>query len=29
MAPSNAYLLGIIGWIKRRQGDDEGHLESM
>jgi tetratricopeptide (TPR) repeat protein len=29
MVPSDAYLLGIIGWIKRRQGDDEGHLESM
>ena len=29
MVPSDAYLLGIIGWIKRRQGGDEGHLESM
>ena len=29
MVPSDTYLLGITGWIKRRQGDDEGHLESM
>ncbi len=27
--PSDAYLVGIIGWIKRRLGDYDGHLDSM
>jgi TolB-like protein len=29
IVPSDAHLVGISGWIKRRQGDFEGHLESM
>jgi TolB-like protein len=28
MVPSDAYLVSISGWIKRRQGDFAGHLES-
>lgn len=28
MVPSDAYLVNISGWIKRRQGDFAGHLES-
>jgi TolB-like protein len=28
MVPSDAYLVTISGWIKRRQGDSTGHLES-
>ena len=29
MVPSDAYLVGVTGWIKRRQGNDEGHLEAI
>jgi hypothetical protein len=29
MVPSDAYLVAISGWIKRRLGDSDGHIESL
>jgi len=29
MVPSDAYLVGITGWIKRRQGDFAGNIDTM
>jgi TolB-like protein len=29
LVPSDAYLIGITAWIKRRQGDFDGYIETM